>query len=107
MKQVREGDLRAALARAALDQMWLGRCSLVFVFWADLEEMERVYGIRAYRHLMIKAGGMGERVYLAATALNMGCCGIGAFYDGEVAAVLGLGASEYPLYLLGVGPVKE
>ena len=49
---------------------------------------------------------MGERLYIAATAMGLGCCGIGALYDEEAAEQTGLNKDSRLLYLVGVGPVK-
>jgi nitroreductase len=56
---------------------------------------------------MLAAGRMGQRLYMAATAMGLGCCGIGALYDGEAAELLGLNEASKLLYLVGVGPVKS
>lgn len=56
---------------------------------------------------MMLAGRMGERLYLTATAMGLGCCGIGAFYDVEVTELLGLSDVSRLLYLVAVGPVKR
>ena len=56
---------------------------------------------------MLTAGRLGQRIYLGATSLGLGCCGIGAFYDGEAATLLGLNQASAMLYLLAVGPVKR
>jgi nitroreductase len=56
---------------------------------------------------MLTAGRMGQRLYMAATAMGMECCGIGAFYDGEAAELLGLNEGSRLLYLVSVGLVKS
>jgi nitroreductase len=56
---------------------------------------------------MMSAGRLGQRLYLAATALGLGCCGIGAFCDWEAADLLGLNRSSRLLYLVAVGKVKR
>lgn len=54
-----------------------------------------------YRVALQQAGLMGHRIYLAATALNIGCSGIGAFYDDETQAFL---EADHPvLYAIAVG----
>jgi nitroreductase len=52
---------------------------------------------------MLNAGRLGQGLYLAATAMGLGCCGVGAFYDGEAAELLGLGAEGSLLYLVALG----
>ena len=56
---------------------------------------------------MLTGGRLGERLYMTATALGLGCCGIGALYDWEAAELLGLNDESRLLYLVGVGPVKK
>jgi len=56
---------------------------------------------------MITAGRIGQMIYLGATALGMGACGIGAFYDDEAEAILDLNADSSLLYLVAAGPVKR
>lgn len=105
---VRESKSQVAqrAAQACLDQMWVGQASMVVLIWARLEALTGLSGPRAYRSAMLEAGRFGQRLYLAATALDMGCCGVGAFYDDELAAAMALPAGASPLYLLAAGPVK-
>jgi nitroreductase len=56
---------------------------------------------------MLTAGLMGERLYLAASALGLGCCGIGAFYDGEASRLLGINESSRVLYVVSLGILKS
>jgi nitroreductase len=43
---------------------------------------------------------------LAATALGLGCCPVGAFFDDEVESLVGVdGIEEVALYLASVGPL--
>ena len=100
-------DRRADLAAACLGQGWLARAGLVVVFWAPLERLIQEAGPRAYRHAMLSAGRAGQRVYLAATALKLGCCGVGAFYDQELARAAALPEGASPLYLVACGPVGD
>ena len=105
LEVVQGGDVRRDLARAGLGQAWMGQAAFSLVLAADLARLERERGPRAYREAMIEAGVIGQRTYLAATALGMGCCGVGAFYDTEVAHVIGRPDLD-PMYVLCVGPVK-
>jgi SagB-type dehydrogenase family enzyme len=100
-----ERDMRSAVAAAALDQGWLKQAALQFLFYADLEAAQEGSGSRSYRYLQIGAGRLGQRLYLGATALGLGCCAVGAFYDRELAQVYRLPENFDPLYLVAVGPV--
>jgi len=101
------GDMTAAMAEACLNQAWLKNAALHFVFMTNLETLDQDLGPRGYRHAMMSAGRLGHVLYLAATAMGLGCCGIGAFYDREAEQILGLNPSSALLYLVGVGPVQQ
>ena len=103
---VAAGSFMNKMARICLDQTWLANSAIYFLFLANLHALDGVWGPRGYRYAMMTAGRMGERLYLAATALGLGCCGIGAFYDFEGATLLGLNRESRLLYLVAVGPVK-
>ncbi|NEQ96769.1 MAG: SagB/ThcOx family dehydrogenase [Cyanothece sp. SIO2G6] len=52
-----------------------------------------------------QAGLVGQRIYLAATALKLGCSGIGAYYDDETQAFLN---TDSPiLYAIAIGQVTK
>lgn len=100
------GDLVPLLAHACLDQQWLAGAVLHVLLAADIAAVERPWGPSGYAALTLAAGMLGQWAYLAATALGLGCCGIGAFYDREVTTVTGLPENLAPLYLLAVGSCK-
>jgi SagB-type dehydrogenase family enzyme len=104
---VTPGDFMESMAHICLDQQWLANAAAHFLFLTNLELMDRTWGARGYRYAMLSAGRMGQRLYMAATAMGMGCCGIGALYDGEAAELLGLNEASRLLYLVAVGPVKS
>ncbi len=95
------------MANACLDQRWLANCALHFLFLTNLDLVEQTWGVRAYRHALLESGRLGQRLYLVATSMQLGCCGIGAFYDEEVSELLGLNEQSRLLYMVGVGPVKK
>lgn len=101
-----EVDRRAQAAAACLNQLWVGQAGLVLLLWADLELLQEGGGPRTYRHAMLFAGRAGQRLYLAATAQGLGCCGVGAFYDRELAEAAGLPPRGWPLYLVACGTIK-
>ncbi|BBO69258.1 hypothetical protein DSCA_31880 [Desulfosarcina alkanivorans] len=101
------GGFTESMARACLDQMWLKHAGLHLLFMTDLDALDRTWGPRGYRYAMIEAGRLGQQVYLAATAMGWGACGIGAIYDREAADLLDLSDDGALLYLVGAGPVKR
>jgi SagB-type dehydrogenase family enzyme len=100
------GPLTNRMARICLDQAWLQHASLHILFMANLAAVDRRWGPRGYRYAMLNAGRLGQRLYVQATAMGLGCCGIGALYDEEAADLLGLAPESRLLYLVAVGRVK-
>ncbi len=96
-----------AMTHICLDQGWLANCAVHFLFLSNLDAVESSYGPRGYRYAMMTAGRLGQRLYLSATAMKLGCCGIGAYYDDEAGRLLGLNNESKLLYLTAVGPVKK
>ena len=104
---VSQGLFTDKMAHICLDQAWLANAAVHFLFMTNMETLGRKQGSRGYRYAMMMAGRMGERLYLMATAMGLGCCGIGAFFDGEAAELLGLNHESRLLYLVAVGPIKS
>ena len=94
------------MAGICLDQLWLANAGVLFLFMANLKALDDSCGARGYRYAMMEAGRCGQRLYLGSTALGLGCCGIGAFYDNEARSLLSLDDDSYLLYLVAVGKVK-
>ena len=104
LEQVREGDYRVTVARAALDQKIAYEANLVFVWTAVLERCKWKYKQRAFRYIYLDAGHIAQTVALAAVALDLGSCQIAALYDEEVNDLLGVdGTEETAIYLTVVG----
>jgi SagB-type dehydrogenase family enzyme len=103
LSQLSDGDLRKALAAAALDQSWVRRAPAVLVMAGVYERSAKKYGQRARRYTHIEVGHAAQNVYLQATALGLGTVIVGAFEDMEVQEVLGLPEDHAPLALMPVG----
>lgn len=104
---VSAGSFIEGMTRICLDQGWLVNAGIHFLFLANLDLVDRTWGPRGYRYAMMTAGRLGQRLYVAATALGLGCCGIGALYDEEARVLLGLNEGSRLLYLVAVGVVKK
>jgi SagB-type dehydrogenase family enzyme len=101
------GSYTEKMADVCLNQAWLAHAAAHFFFSADLEAVDAAYGSRGYRYSMLHAGRLGQRLYVASTAVGIGCCGIGAFYDSEAMELLGLNEGWRLLYLIAIGLVKN
>jgi len=98
------GPALAPLASAALGQDFVARSAVTLVLTAHPERSVWRYEQRAWRYFYLDAGGIGENILLAAEALGLGACAVGAFYDSAVNEFLGLdGEGEVAVYMVAVG----
>lgn len=98
------GDRRSEIFQLALGQEIAQKCSAVLAFDAPIETALDLYGERAYRHLHIEAGVIGERFQLAARALGLDACAIGGFFDADAAKLLGTTEAEsWVLFFVTIG----
>jgi SagB-type dehydrogenase family enzyme len=96
---LKEGYFGSALSQAALGQEMLEEAACVFIWTAIVERSKWKYRERAYRYIYMDAGHVGQNLYLAATALNLGCCTVGAFFDEEVDRLIGIDGGRNIVYL--------
>lgn len=101
---LRPGDFRQSVFQAVLLQEMVLQAALVLVLTAVFPRVQGKYLDRSYRYALLEAGHVGQNVYLSATALGLGPCGIGAFYDDDLNGLLGVdGHDEATVYVLAVG----
>jgi SagB-type dehydrogenase family enzyme len=104
---LKEGRFDSDLCHAGLDQEMLEGAACVFIWTAIVERSKWKYRERAYRYIYMDVGHIGENLYLAATALDLGCCTVGAFFDAEVDRLIGVdGREEISIYLGAVGRIR-
>ena len=101
------GRLQPAMAAACLDQVWTANAGLQAAMLTNLDLARRIGGPRSYRALMISAGRLGQRIYLAAEALGLGACGVGAFFDRPASESIGLNEDSSLVYLICCGTTKR
>jgi SagB-type dehydrogenase family enzyme len=104
LELVRAGDHRQAVVDQGIGQEFLGQCGAVLFLTMILQRMRPKYQDRSYRYGLLEAGHIGENAYLAANSIGLGACGIGAFMDDQINAMLGVdGVEEAAVYMLAVG----
>ena len=92
------------VANAALAQDFLRSASVVFIWSALIRRTISKYGHRGMRYVFMDSGHICQNLLLAAEALGLDACPIGAFYDKECNDLLGLdGEEESVIYLAAVG----
>ncbi len=100
---VKDGDVRAGLAAAALGQSSVREGAISIVIAAVYERTTRKYGPRGETYVHIEVGHAAQNICLQATALGLGLVTVGAFNDAGVRAIVGMSQDEIPLYVIPVG----
>jgi SagB-type dehydrogenase family enzyme len=107
LEQLRAGDFRLQVAQSALDQEMAYHANVVLIWTAVFARSKWKYKQRAYRYIYLDAGHIAQNVALAAVTQNLGSCPVGALYDDEVNALLGVdGTEESVVYMTVVGKEK-
>jgi SagB-type dehydrogenase family enzyme len=84
----------------------LGEANVCFVLSAIFQRTRWKYRERTYRYVLLEAGHIAQNLCLAATAMGLGACPVGAFFDDDLNALLELdGRDEAALYIVAVGKV--
>jgi SagB-type dehydrogenase family enzyme len=92
------------LAAACLDQSFISSGAVTFVWTAIAGRSMSKYGERGMRYVFLDAAHICQNVLMSAEALKCGGCPVAAFYDQELAELLGLdGILEFPVYAACVG----
>lgn len=100
--KVKEGDLRKSLSEAVYQPRIIREAPLTLIITAVYKRTTGKYGERGIRYVHMEVGHAGQNVMLQATALGLGCVGIGAFNDDFVKDFLG-SKEEAPLYIIPIG----
>jgi len=105
---VRDPGLKKALARAALNQMFIAQAPVVIVVCADEIRSGSVYGPRgATLYCIQDTAAATQNMLLAAHALGLGACWVGAFNEEEVRRVLGIPPGVRPVAIVPIGYPAE
>jgi len=95
LEGLRLEDLSSAGCEALLDQEMCRVASVNFVWTAVIERCRAKYFERAYRYVWWDAGHICENLNLVATALGLGVCSIGAWYDDRMHELLGIDGNKH------------
>ncbi len=101
-------DYAERVSNALCGQLWGAKGNVVF-FWAmDAYRAEWRYGIYAHRVALIDAGHIAQNLYLAATGLGVGTCGIAALSHEDCCELFELdGENEFGVYAAPVGSIRQ
>jgi nitroreductase len=83
---------------------FLSQAPVVIVVYADQEKTAARYGQRGRDLYVIQdAAAAAENIFLAAIALGLAACWVGAFNEDAVRSVLNLKESERPMVIMPIG----
>jgi SagB-type dehydrogenase family enzyme len=97
------GDLRQAIAAAALHQDWIEQAPAIVVISAIATRTTKKYGSRGVRYVHIEVGHASQNLLLQSVALGLVAATVGAFDDEQLHRLLGLSEAERPLAILPIG----
>jgi nitroreductase len=101
---VRDLVARQGLAAAAYDQAFVAQAPLAIVVCADAEQSAGRYRQRGRElYCLQDTAAATEHILLAAVALGLGSCWVGAFDEGQAARVLNLPQRHRPVAILPIG----
>jgi SagB-type dehydrogenase family enzyme len=107
LSELAPGDFRSRVVEQSLQQEFLGQCNVVVFLTNIIQRMRFKYQDRSYRYGLLEAGHLGQNLYLAATSLGLGACGVGAFMDDDINSMLGVdGVEEAAVYMLALGSIQ-
>lgn len=103
----REKDLPQKITAAALNQSFVGRAPVTFIWTAIPYRMEWRYDRAAHKVIALDAGHVCQNLYLASAAIGGGTCAVAAYHQDLMDQLLGVdGDDEFTLYLAPVGKRK-
>lgn len=105
---IRKPEIKREVARAALNQTFIEDAPVVIVVCANEIRSGSVYGSRGVNLYCIQDTAAAiENMLLAACALGLGACWVGAFYEEEVRRILKVPRGIRPVAIIPIGYPAE
>jgi nitroreductase len=105
---VRKPEIKRKLAKAALGQSFIEEAPVVIVVCADEERSAHGYGGRGRTLYCIQDTAAAiQNIHLAAYALGLGTCWVGAFREDEAREALKIPEGIRPVAIIPVGYAAE
>lgn len=98
-----DAAVKEKLAKAALRQEFISDAPLVVVFCANIDRSGARYGARGELYALQDATIAAATFQIAAHALGLGTCWVGAFDDAEVSGILHLPEKVIPVAIMPLG----
>lgn len=104
---VRDPEVRAELAEAAMGQRSVATAPVIIATCADIQRMGEKYGTRGAFYSLVDTAFASLLILLGATEQGLGACFVGAYDPAAVAKVLGLPSHVRPVGLITLGYPAE
>ncbi len=105
---VRDPERKHSLAKAAWGQWFIAQAPVVLVFLADSLRSQRRYGQRGATLFSVQDATIAcVYAQMAATALGLGSCWVGAFDDETVRSIVSAPPDLRPVAILPIGYPAE
>ncbi|KYH39893.1 MAG: hypothetical protein AYL33_007060 [Candidatus Bathyarchaeota archaeon B63] len=105
---VKNPEMKRRISRAALNQFFIEEAPVVIVVCADQERSRMGYGSRGANLYCIQdTAAATQNILLAAHALGLGACWVGAFYEDEVRQALRVPRGVRPVAIVPIGHPAE
>lgn len=108
VRVVRRDDLKQRLCQASLSQRVVAQAAVVYVVCADLDRAFKAYKQRGVElYCLQDTAAAIQNLLLAAHAMDLGACWVGAFQESSVVEILELPSHLRPIALVAVGIPAE
>lgn len=104
---VRDPEVRAQLAQAAMNQNSVATAPIIIATCADIQRMGEKYGTRGAFYSLVDTAFASLLILLGATERGLGACFVGAYNPEEVAKIFGLPTHVRPVGLITLGYPAE
>ena len=99
-------QLAQKIVMGTLQQGFTGKSAVTFIWTTIPYRMEWRYDIAAHKVIALDAGHVCQNLYLACEAIGAGTCGIAAYHQELMDALIRVdGNDEFTVYLAAVGKV--
>jgi SagB-type dehydrogenase family enzyme len=104
---LQSGNFNREFTAAGLGQPVVQRAAVVIIWTAMMLRCMVKYRDRAMRYIPMDLGHVCQNVQLAASAMGLGSCPIGAFFDDDFNELIGVdGEEETVVYLVTAGKLR-
>ena len=104
IEQWRAGDCFGELEDSMICAPFIRGTNLIFFVSAIFNRMQKKYGPRGYRYILLEAGHLAQNLCLMAAELKLGSLCMGGYYDSRLNNFLGFdGLTEAVVYSVAVG----